>query len=233
LRFEVYCDESHPDLLSATNPNAGYMVIGSVWLEATRREEFKREIHGLKNQYRVGGEFKWQKASPSRIDFYSDLVDWFIAKGEDLRFRCIAVEQRKINLHEFHESDQELGFYKFYYQMLQHWILDFNEYRVFCDIKKNREKDRLEILQRCLRYSNLSSAIQDVLAVRSEDSLLIQLADVLTGAASAKLNGTLRPDSTKAKIVESLEYQLGRPIRHTLKSEAKYNVFVINLQGGW
>lgn len=233
MKFEVYCDESRPDLLCAKNPGARYMVLGSLWLHAEEREDCKAAIHELRNRHKVGGEFKWQKVSPSRKEFYLELLDWFMAQGDRLRFRCIAVDRGQVNLLRFHENDQELGFYKFYYQLLHHWIMDFNEYAVFCDFKQNRVRQRLKVLRRCLNATNLSSQIQNVQAVRSEESVLIQLADFLTGLAASRLNASLNPGGTKAALVTHLEHHLGRSIQHTPRDESKFNVFVINLSGGW
>jgi len=160
-------------------------------------------------------------------------VQWFLDQGHHLRFRCIAVDHKQANLLKFHENDQELAFYKFYYQLLHHWILDFNEYAIFCDFKSNREGDRLEVLRRCLDYSNLSSQIRRVQAVRSSESVLLQLADVLTGAASARLNDKVTAGGAKEAVVATLETGLERRIQRTVHAEQKFNVFQINLRGGW
>ena len=85
------------------------MVIGSLWLESQHRDKFKAEIHELRERYKVGGEYKWQKVSPSRLDFYKSLVDWFVDKQDALRFRCIAIDHKKVDLLRFHDSDQELA----------------------------------------------------------------------------------------------------------------------------
>lgn len=233
MKFEVYCDESRPDLLSSKKPTARYMTIGGLWLPADQRERMKTEIHALRHKHKVGGEFKWQKVSPSRLAFYRDLVDWFISKEGDLRFRCIMVDRNKLNLMRFHGNDQELGFYKFYYQMLHHWILDFNDYAVFCDFKSNRYRTRLFDLQRCLVNSNLSSNVSNVQAIRSRESVLMQTADVLTGISSAKLNNHLQVGNAKWELVFHLEQGLGKPIAATFRNEQKFNVFVIDLAGGW
>jgi hypothetical protein len=233
MKFDVYCDESRPDLLSSTHPKARFMVIGSLWLATDDRPRFKQAIHALRDKHHIGGEFKWQKVSPSKSEFYCELVNWFCEMERRLRFRCIAVEQKKVNLLRFHSDDQELGFYKFYYQMLHHWILDFNEYSIFCDFKSNRTRDRLHVLRRCLGYSNLSSVIQTVQGIPSRESVLIQLTDVLTGAAAARLNEALTPGSAKGTLVARLERGLNRRIEHTFRSEPKFNVFVIDLEGGW
>lgn len=233
MKFEVYCDESRPDLLCSKKPTAQYMVIGGLWLPEDQRARMKNDIHALRDKHKVGGEFKWQKVSPSRLDFYRDLADWFIAQGDQLRFRCIAVEHEKVDLLRFHESDQELGFYKFYYQMLHHWILDFNEYVVFCDFKSNRVRGRLSELARCLGKTNLSSEIINVQAIRSRESVLLQAVDVLTGVAAASLNNTLKVGGAKWELVTHLEQSLGKSIQATYRSEQKFNVFVIDLAGGW
>lgn len=233
MNFEVYCDESRPDLLASRKPNAKFMVIGSLWLASDDRDEFKRGIHELRNRHKMGREFKWQKVSRSRRPFYDELVDWFCSLGDRLRFRCIAVRHSQVNLMHYHEGDQELGFYKFYYQMLHHWILDFNEYAVFCDWKSNRDPRRLDALKRCLRVANLSANVINVQATRSDESVFLQLVDVLTGAAAARLNRSLKDGGAKASIATHLEQRLGRTIGHTVKSEQKFNVFVIDLGGGW
>ena len=122
MKFEVYCDESRPDLFASKRSSARHLVIGSLWFPADLRAGYKEELHKLRDRFKVGGEFKWNKVSPSRADFYRELVDWFFSRGEDLRFRCIAVDREQVDLKLFHEDDQELGFYKFYYQLLHHWI---------------------------------------------------------------------------------------------------------------
>ena len=233
MKFEVYCDESRPDLLSSSKPQARYMLIGSIWLKKEDRNNFKTQIHQLKNKHKIGGEFKWQKISCSKKNFYLDLIEWFIRQGENLRFRCIAIDRERVNLLHYHENDQELGFYKFYYQLLHHWILDFNEYSIFCDYKSNRGRDRLHILKRCLELSNLSSNVLSAQSVRSRESVLIQLADFFTGMAASRINNTLGSKSAKNEVTQKFEKHLGKRISHTLKSEQKFNVFVINLHGGW
>ena len=233
MKFDVYCDESRPDLLSSSNPPASFMVIGSLWLKTEDRQSFKTAIHELRDQHKIGGEFKWQKVSTARLNFYLALVDWFFAQGQNLRFRCIAVDHNKVNLMQYDDNDQELGFYKFYYQLLHHWILDFNDYSIFCDFKSNRRRDRLQVLKSCLSWANLSSTISNVQSVRSRESVLIQLADFLTGATAAKLNNTLAEGTAKFEVVARIEKHLGKPIAHTWRDEHKFNVFVIDLQGGW
>jgi hypothetical protein len=150
-----------------------------------------------------------------------------------MRFRCIAVDREKINLAEFHNGDGELGFYKFYYQLLHHWIFDFNEYRFFCDLKTSRSSTRMAELRRVLSNANISAKISDVQSLPSGQLVLMQLCDILLGAANSRLNAGAPASAAKLAIVERVEAGLGRQISPTWKSEEKFNVFKINLQGGW
>ncbi len=238
MNIEVYCDESYPDLFCSASPQARFLLIGSLWLEQDKRDLYKRGIHALRDLHKIGGEFKWTKISPSRIGFYKDLISWFHSYGDALRFRCIAMDRERIDLLRFHQNDQELGFYKFYYQVLHHWIHSLNSYSIYCDYKRNRSTDRLRVLRDCLERSNLSAKIEKIQFVRSEESVLIQLSDVLTGIAAARLNGrfietTGESATAKEEVTLLLERLLGTKIAPTPLHEKKFNVFKINLRGGW
>jgi len=233
MEIDVYCDEAYPDLFSSTRPQAKFMILGSLWLQTDSREGYKQAIHDLRDRYLIGGEFKWRKVTPSKIDFYKSLISWFYDQKDNLRFRCIAIDYSQVDLMKFHDNDQELGFYKFYYQMIHHWIHDFNEYAMFCDFKSNRRRDRLNVLQQCLAHSNLSATIKIVQAVRSKESVLIQLTDLLIGIVSARLNQGTNTSTAKLELLKHLETLLGRKISSTPLNEKKINVFKINLNGGW
>ena len=37
MKFDVYCDESRPDLLGSDHPQGQFMVIGGLWLPTSER----------------------------------------------------------------------------------------------------------------------------------------------------------------------------------------------------
>ncbi len=233
MKFEVYCDEAMPDLFTSKKPGGRYLMIGSLWLPAPLREEIKGKIRSLRETHNTWGEIKWSKVSSSRLKFYLSLVDLFASYELNMRFRCIAVDHAQINM-SLHDNDSELGFYKFYYQLLHHWILDFNEYNIFCDIKTNRDPERLKVLKRCLKYTNLSSTIKDIQSLPSRQVVLIQLCDLLLGAASSRINSTLKDGSAKSELVRHLEKRLGvDTLAPTPKGTEKFNIFRIQINGGW
>lgn len=234
MRFEVYCDENNQDVLTQKKRNhIRFLTIGSLWIPAELRKEAKTKISSIREKHKKFGEIKWHKVSPSGIEFYKELIDLFLSYGKEMRFRCIAVETDKINWN-LHDNNKELGFYKFYYQMLHHWILDFNEYAIFCDYKTNTNKKEMKELKSCLSCSNLSSEIVQVQALSSENLVLMQMADLLLGMTAARLNKTTQKGNARDQLIKYLEKRLDvGELCPTPRGEQKFNIFKIDLSGGW
>lgn len=233
MKIEVYCDENHPELFTTTKQPLGrYLMIGSLWLPAGLRKTLKTEIEALREKHGIGSEFKWHKVQRGKLPFYLDLVDLFGQHGDNLRFRCIAVDKEKFNI-KLHNDDAELGFYKFYYQLLHHWMSESNEYAIFCDQKSNSDPRRLHKLTEVLSNATPSATIAPVQALPSWQVTMIQYCDFLLGAAAARMNNKVKIGTPKAQVIERLELQLKREIGASWQSEKKFNVFCINLRGNW
>lgn len=230
MNFEVYCDESGLEALARNDAHL-FTSIGGIWMPADYRPDFKEYMQAILNKYNIQGELKWNKLSPAFYELYAEVVNYFF-KTRELRFRAILIESKTVNNFRFNNKDAELGFYKFYYQLLHHWIFDFNNYDIFLDFKVNRDKGRLKELKKVLNAANLTSGIQQVQALPSHESLGIQLADLLTGMVSAKFNNEIS-STAKKRLIELAELNLKRAITPSPKWEEKFNVFKINLQGGW
>lgn len=227
--FEVYCDESHPELFVSPRADVARAVIGSLWMPADFRTPFKEHITTLREKHRVWGEFKWKKVSPSQEAFFIDLVDYFFDRAE-LQFRAIVIDSTKINLERFHSADAELGFYKFYYQLLHHWIIAPNAYTVFCDDKVNRDPRRVLELGKVLANANRGATVAPLRTVSSSQSVGVQVCDVLLGATQWCANGVTGTSTSKAAVVARIQDRLGHAIAPTLPSERKFNVFNIQLR---
>ena len=231
MDFEVYCDESGLEALTRKDAHL-FTGIGGIWIPSEHRTTLKHGITAIKEKYNIKGELKWQKFSPSYYDLYKEIIDFFFLSGY-IRFRVVLIEAAKIDHIKFNNEDAELGFYKFYYQLLHHWIFDFNQYNIFFDLKVNRNKGRLHELKKVLDNANLTSDIKQVQGLPSKQSLGIQLADVLTGLIVAKFNNEIT-SKAKLSLIEYVEEKyLGKPISATPKWEEKLNVFRMNLKGGW
>src|SRR5574341_996694 len=215
VNLEVYCDESRQELFTS-RIRRGFVVLGSLWLESENREDLKARILGLRLRHAVRSEFKWQKVSPAKHTFYADLLGLFF--DQPMRFRSIVLAAEEMDALRFHAADSELMFYKFYYQLLHHWIHDQNNYRIFVDTKTNRLPDRVRTLERVLRNANLAARIQSVQALPSADLDLMQLTDVLTGAVGYSANNR-GSSSAKNHLIATIEARLGHAIGPTLRSE--------------
>ena len=232
MDFEVYCDESRQEYFGTSKPIGPnhYVVIGSLWIEASLRADFKAKIKALRETHNVHGEFKWNKVSHSRQLFYISLIDMFFE--EPIRFRCIVLPANQLDAVTFHKADNELMFYKFYYLLLHHWILDFNQYRIFVDIKTNRVKQRLLHLRDILDKSNASSDVTCVQALPSHEVELLQLVDILIGAVGYHFNCCGNSEAKKA-VIKAIEQRLGHPLQPTHKNDEKFNIFRWRPGGGW
>ncbi|SFE08436.1 Protein of unknown function [Chitinophaga sp. CF118] len=230
MEFEVYCDESGLEALTNKNEHQ-FTAIGSIWLPAESREKLKQDLNDIKARYNVKGELKWNKVSPAYVTLYRDVLNYFF-EADYIRFRVIMIEAEKADALSFHNGDVELGFYKFYYHLLHHWLFDNNNYNIFIDLKVNRNKGRLNELKRLLEEANRTSTIAQVQGLPSEQSLGIQLADVLTGITSAKFNNKIESPAKK-ELIQVVEAFIGHEIKPTSKHEEKFNVFQINMEGGW
>lgn len=233
MELNVYCDESYQDCMTSKNCNdITYMVIGSIWLKKEDLDGVKSDIARIKEKHNCFGELKWSKVSRKKISFYKDIIDLFCSYGCTVRFRCIIVEKTSIKWDK-HEYDAELGFYKFYYQMLHHWISTGNNYYIYCDKKINRRKDNLKTLKNVLSNANIYARIMGVYSSESKQMAALQFADFFTGLVSAKFNNSISPDGAKQALIQYLEEKLGREIRETTRTESKFNVFNIKANGGW
>lgn len=230
MDFEIYCDESCQEVLGDKQSHK-FMGIGGIWIMAKKREDFKESISKLKEEHAIYGEIKWNKVTSKYLDFYKSIIGYFI-ESSYLRFRVIIIPSAQVDNFKFNKSDAELGFYKFYYQLIHHWILDNNNYRIFVDLKTFRDRTRIKVLNDVLNCANLTSNILQVQSLPSDESIGVQLADLLTGMTVGKFNGEIT-SIAKKELIRFTEISLGRRIGPTPFAEKKFNVFKIRLQGGW
>ena len=230
MNYEVYCDESCIEALFDKESH-DYTVIGGIWIPADSRVDIKNKLNAIKACYGKMGELKWNKVSPVTKDMYKEIIDLFF-NTYNIRFRAITVRTKLVDNKLFNEGSGELGFYKFYFQLIQKWLIEGNSYKVFLDYKVNAQRNRVQDLCRILRYST-TATVELTQSLPSEQSVLIQLADVLTGVVASAFNDDRATQESKHVVCQHVERYLGHGINATLPSEQKFNVFNINLRKGW
>jgi hypothetical protein len=228
MEYVVYCDESRHDG-SSRNP---YMAIGGLWVRREEKEALSRRFRDLRREVGLRAEIKWSKVSRGRLDAYKQLVDFFFAE-EAFRFRVIVVDQAKMDLEKFHGGDRELGFYKFYYEMLEKWLEPGNEYLILLDFKQNKGADRYKTLRTILERKVKGKAwITDLTVIDSGHSPLAQLCDMLTGAVASAWCDSLPAGRPKTELADYIAGKCGwtsLKVESPLPAASKMNVFRIRL----
>lgn len=224
MEYVVYCDESRHDGAEQNR----FMSIGSLWMPRSLKPELTKKFRGLRESVGLKGEVKWSKVSARKLEAYQKLVAFFFQQ-QDLRFRVIVVDQSKVDLRRFHGGDRELGFYKFYFEMLEKWIEAGNRYLVLLDFKRNKGADRYGTLRRVLENKAKGMAwIDDLTVIDSYESPLAQLNDLLTGAVAATWCG-LKPGGAKERLSAYIAQHRGASLKTATGGPGicKFNLFAI------
>lgn len=228
MEYTIYCDESRH--CQATGDR--YMAIGGLWVPKDLKPGLTRAFRDLKRSIGLNGEVKWSKVSSARLDSYKRLVDFFLE--QDLNFRVIVVDQSKVDVNRYHRGDRELGFYKFYYEMLNKWLFAGNQYVILLDFKQNKGADRYTTLRTVLERKIQGTAwIRDLTVIDSCQAPLAQLCDLLTGAVAASWCGGISAASPKQTLAQHLAIGLNRTSLTCESSSPtfeKFNVFRIDLE---
>lgn len=230
--YNIYCDESRVE-----NRDSKYMVIGALFIPRKEKNKIARDLNRIFQKHNFGNELKWVKTGKKKLEFYKDIIDYF-SVNSNLHFRCIIVDKTKIDLERYHNNDEEMAFFKFYYLMLRAKLLSGNRYYIFLDKKPTREKRRAVSLYSYLRsFIVLHKAdchIRHLQAYDSKNNNLIQLIDFLTGMVSYDYNENKDKKSAKVKIINYTKQKLNRKslCEDTYLSEDKFNVFVWDPENG-
>ena len=226
----VYCDES----CHLENDGAKAMALGAIWL---RRDEVKkvnqriREIkasHGIKAE----AEVKWTKASPSNLELYMDLIDYFF-DDDDIHFRGLIAPDKSILDHERFNQTHEDWYYKVYFDMLKTIFRHDLQYFVYVDIMNTDSGRRVDKLHEVCSnnvYDFNHDIIRRIQPIRSHEVQIMQLVDIITGALAYRHNhadSSVHRNSTKVAIVNRIISRSGASlVKSTLLSDQKFNLLV-------
>lgn len=219
--FNFYCDES----CHLENDHHPYMLIGYISCAYNQVKLHSRNIRQLKLKYNVPYELKWNSLSKSAYPLYRDTIDYFFAT--DLQYRAIIIDKSQLRHHDFSQNHDDF-YYKMYFQLLSKKILQDCNYNVYLDIKDTRSAKKVNGLKAFLNNNFVS--VRTLQNIRSNESELMQLTDVITGALSYHLRG-LNKVIAKNKIIEKIKLHSNLPLNHsTPKDHQKFNLFFIDLK---
>jgi hypothetical protein len=222
--FNLYCDES----CHLESDTQKIMVLGSVWCQKEKVKEVSGRIKEIKQRNGIGPnmEIKWTKVSNGEIDFYEDLINYFF-DDDDLHFRAIIANKENLD-HKKHNSTHDEWYYKMYFSMLKTILDPRDKYNIYLDIKDTRGEEKREKLRDVLSHSMYDfsqNIINKVQPIRSYESSIIQLTDLLIGAVSY-VNRGLTTSEAKIKLVNLIQKKSGYTLQQsTLYRESKMNLF--------
>ncbi|MBY0232625.1 MAG: DUF3800 domain-containing protein [Gemmataceae bacterium] len=230
--YNIYCDES----CHLQNDQSKVMVLGAVWCPAAATRSLADKVRAVKARHGLAerAEVKWTKVSPAKLAFYLDLADLFFAES-DLHFRGILIpDKSKLDHAKFKQTHDE-WYYKMSFRLLEPIIDPEHAYCVYLDIKDTRSEDkraRLEKVLRSSRYDRSERIIRRVQQIRSHESEILQLADLLIGAIGHHNRGV--PGSkAKAAVIERVRERSGKLLdQSSWLRERKFNLFRWTPEGG-
>lgn len=235
MEYNIYCDES----CHLEHDNQRYMILGGIICPKKLRNKVKNDISEIKSKYNIkkNAEIKWNKVSPSKINYYKELIDYFFGNDE-LRFRALIIDKTQLNHGEFNQTHDD-WYYKMYYQLLLNLVEPKQENYIYLDIKDTKSAKKVEGLKKYLSFKLMDyefEIIKNIQSMNSQESTLMQLADLLIGAIGYRNRKIYDNDNySVAKrdlmiyVVDKSGYSL---TKSTFLSEKKFNLFCINLRGG-
>jgi len=223
--FNVYCDES----CHLENDHQKIMVLGAVWCPLGKTHEIGIRIQEIKARSGLPAEFeiKWSKVSPSKTQFYLDLIDYFF-DDDDLHFRALIIPDKSKLQHQTFDQSHDDWYYKMFFEMLKVILDPKAKYRIYLDMKDTRSAEKVAKLHDvlCNNFLDFSrEIIERVQTVRSHEVRILQMADLLIGAVSY-VNRDLSTSSAKLAIVKRIQQRSHYSLRMTtLLKETKLNIF--------
>ncbi len=229
--INIYCDES----CHLERDRIPIMVLGCVWTPADAVQEVSRAVRQIKTRHGLSPtwEAKWTKVSSTKTNLYLDFVNLFFDETS-LHFRGIVIPDKTILDHAAFDQSHDSWYYKMMFQMLNPVIDPEREHCVYLDIKDTRSENKRKELERVLRntkYDGTGAIVRRVQQIRSHESEILQLADLLLGAVgyhSRVRGGDLqeRPqNAAKLEVIRKIQERSGKSLeRTTWLQEKKFNL---------
>lgn len=229
--FNIYCDEScHLFAHDKNDHGRRVMVLGAVWCPTDKVRESNRRLREIKRRHELPASFeaKWTKVSPAKVGLYLDLVDYFF-DDTDLHFRGIVIPDKSLLDHEAWGQDHDTWYYKMLFLLLEQIIHPGGEYHIYLDIKDTKSEAKRAGLERFLRnkkHDLQGEIVHKVQQIRSHESELMQVCDLLIGAIGY-LNRGLVGSIAKAAIIGRIRDRSRKTLTgNTWLQERKLNLLV-------
>lgn len=227
-KMVFYCDES----CHLKGDNSRFMALASVYCRKDRAKAIAKEIKHIKLRYKISPqtELKWNKVSSATLDMYKEIFNYIKSNGK-LKIRIVVADK-------YIQKDQSEWYNKMYYTLIEYplqsilWNFKLDKIEILTDKKdSNSYKDMGVVSKYLSRHFKKSYNVQvESKVCESYDVLLIQIADLLAGAATYK-NRSLNTSPSKTMLIEFIEKTFKINLSKTTKSFygkiSDYNIYML------
>lgn len=181
--------------------------------------KFNETMKKYRLEQNMNAELKWSKVSSQKLNEYKRFVDYFFALNNTglIHFHSMIIDNHQINYKKYSKGDKDLGFYKFYYQLLLHcfgsnYCTNTNGRKLIVHLDERTTKYKLSTLKTVLnnginkKYGNSSKPFVSIEPIDSKKSDLLQLSDIILGAMGYEKNGYHLLAESKQSKIELVNY---------------------------
>lgn len=221
----IYCDES----CHLENDRIPVMVLGAVWCPAEKVRGVAERLRALKVEHDMTPhrELKWGAVSPAKLKFYLAVLDYFFA-NEDLHFRGVVIRDKSQLPADGGPRNHDEWYYEMCFTLLEPIIDPTKAHCIYLDIKDTRGETKRKNLERVLRQSredDTETIVRCVQQIRSHESELLQLADLLIGAVGYVNRGLTTSEAKQSLIARIRTRSRKKLTGSTWLREEKFNLF--------
>lgn len=221
--YKIFCDES----CHLPHDSSNIMVFGALRCDAEAVKQVAYEIRKLRIAFNYHQELKWTKLIGSQIPFYAALIDLF-ANNEKLRFKAtIVMNKCDLNHDRYNAGSHNTFYYKMAYYALRDFLKPNKVFRLYLDYMDTHGGEKAATLARVLNYGSPESKVYAHI-IRSHESQLIQLVDLLIGAVTYANRSDIEKNSqVKNQIISLIESKLRQRCTDNSPPWAdKFNLFM-------
>jgi len=208
MLHHIYCDESRQS-------KDRFMVFSGIIIPQGNVITFEKTMKKYREECNMHSELKWSKVSKQKLNEYKRFIEYFFSLNntDKLHFKSIIIDNHKVNHKIFNSGDKELGFYKFYYQLLLLFGRSYynsknldTKFIIYPDHRNTKYSlNELKLIlnngiSKKLQLTNIQP-YKSIEPLNSKSSEIIQINDIILGAIGYIKNGYhLLADSSKAKV---------------------------------
>jgi hypothetical protein len=227
--YKIFCDES----CHLEHDRSKVMVLGALRCRYSEVERIIRAIKELRQTHKYHTEVKWTKLVARQLPFYHGLIDLFLNESA-LQFKATVVQNKHLlDHHQYNAGSHNTFYYKMAYYALRDFLAPNEYYRIYLDYMDTLGATKATKLAEVLNNGTKGTVKVETYVIRSYESQLIQLCDLLIGAISyANRDDIPKTSIIKTQIVTYLEEKLCRSLQlGTPPWEEKFNLFMFSPRG--